>query len=148
MANNPSYLSKNGNFNLGNAQLAEGTNAGTIKTTAATDFNINGYTYTKAATDNITVTAGAAQADLTTCLYLVTIETDGDVVVTKGTEQITGSGKDLLWPAIPDNSAVLGAIKVVTSGATFTAGTTDLGAGTVTDTYYNFFTPPTFVLQA
>ena len=145
---NPSFLSVNGNFNLGNAVLAEGTNAGTIKTTAATVVSINGLMYSKAATDNITVTAGAVQADLTTCMYLVTMETDGDIVVTKGTEQLTGSGKDLLWPTIPANSAVLGAIKVVTSGATFTAGTTDLGAGTVTDTYYNYFTPPTFVLQA
>lgn len=145
---NISYHSANGNFNLANAVLAEGTNAGTLKTTAATSFNINGLLYSKAATDNITITAGAVQADLTTCMYLVTIETDGDVVVTKGTEQLTGSGKDLLWPAIPANSAVLGAIKVVTSGATFTAGTTDLGAGTVTDTYYNYMTPPTFVLQA
>lgn len=145
---NISYFSSNGNFNLANAVLAEGTNANTIKTTAATSFSVNGLLYSKAATDNIAMTACAVQADLTSCMYLVTIETDGDVVITKGTEQLTGSGKDLLWPAIPANSAVLGAIKVVTSGATFTSGTTDLGAGTVTDTYYNFFTPPTFVLQA
>jgi len=146
--NNISFLSANGNFNLGNAQLAEGTNANTIKTTAATDYVINGLVYTKAATDNIAVTACAVQADLTTCLYLVTIIADGTVTTTKGTEQLTGSGKDLLWPAIPANSAVLGAFKVVNSGGTFTAGSTDLGAGTVTDTYYNFFTPPTWVLQA
>ena len=145
---NPSFLSVNGNFQFGNPALAEGTNAGTIKTVAATVVSINGLMYSKAITDNIAVTACAVQADLTTCMYLVTMETDGDIVVTKGTEQLTGSGKDLLWPTIPANSAVLGAIKVVTSGATFTAGTTDLGAGTVTDTYYNYFTPPTFVLQA
>lgn len=145
---NISFLSANGNFNLANAVLAEGTNANTIKTTAATSYVINGLLYSKAATDNIAMTACAVQADLTSCMYLVTIIADGTVTLTKGTEQITGSGKDLLWPAIPANSAVLGAIKVVNSGGTFTSGTTDLGAGTVTDTYYNYFTPPTFVLQA
>jgi len=145
---NPSFQSVNGNFVLGNSVLAEGTNAATIKTTAAVDFVISGLAYSKAATDNITVTACAAQADLTSCMYLITIDAAGTVTTTKGTEQVTGSGLDMLWPTIPANSAVLGAIKVATSGATFTAGTTDLGAGTVTDTYYNFFTPPTWVWQA
>lgn len=41
-------------------------------------------------------------------------------------------------PALPDDYAPLGAIKVATSGAAFTVGTTALDAGTVTDTYINF----------
>lgn len=132
---------------LGNAQLAEGTNATTFKTVQAIDFMIGGQFYSKAATDNIAFTATAVQADLTTCMYLVTIISDGTVTVTKGTEQVTGSGLPLLWPTVPASSAVIGAIKVVSSGATFTGGTTDLGAGTVTDTYYNL-PSLTFVLQA
>ena len=145
---NAKAISTNGNFALGNAGLGEGTNANTIKTTAAVDYVINNLVYTKAITDNIAVTANSVQADLTTCMYLVTIDAAGTVTTTKGTEQKTNSEQPLTWPTIPANSAVLGAIKVVNSGGTFTAGSTDLGAATVTDTYYNFFTAPTSVFTA
>lgn len=145
---NMNEISAHNTLNLGNAVLAEGTNAATIKTTAATDFMIGELLYSKAATDNIAVDACSVQADLTSCLYLITINASGTVKTTKGTEQKTGSGLPLLWPAVPANEAVLGAIKVATSGATFTAGTTDLGAGTVTDTYYNYMALPSFVLLA
>jgi hypothetical protein len=145
---NLAELTTTGSITLGCAVLAEGTNAATIKTTAAVDFMINQLTYTKAATDNIAVTACAVQADLTTCMYLISIDSAGTVTTTKGTEQKTGSDLPLLWPAVPANSAVLGAIKVVSSGAAFTAGTTDLGAGTVTDTYYNYMALPSFTLMA
>lgn len=43
---------------------------------------------------------------------------------------------------VPDTVCPVGVIKVATSGADFTPGTTDLGAGTVTDTYYDVSVVP------
>lgn len=80
---NLAELTTTGSITLGCAVLAEGTNAATIKTTAAVDFMINQLTYTKAATDNIAVTACAVQADLTTCMYLISIDSAGTVTTTK-----------------------------------------------------------------
>jgi hypothetical protein len=128
------------------AGLAEGTNANTIKINAPNgagiDFSINGVAYHKADTDNIAITAAAVQADLTKCLYLVQIDSDGTVSTVKGTEELTAdlvSGKRVLhWPEPAANKCPIGAVKVENIAGTFTAGSTDLGAGTVTDTYYDF----------
>jgi hypothetical protein len=153
---NLSNFTSGGTFCLSKAGLAEGTNANTIKTAApngaGTDYCIGGVLYHKADTDNITVTACAVQADLTTCLYTVSIDSAGTVTTTKGNEVLTaqlGDGNSACsWPAVPAGNCVLGGIKVVTSGGTFTAGSTDLGAGTVTDTYYDFFALPGTVVGA
>lgn len=113
--------------------LAEGTNSATIKTTNAVSFSINGVLYTKAATDNIAITAAAVQAVSTYCLYLVSIIADGTVTVTKGT---ASAADDAVLPALPADSAPLGYFKIATNGSTtYTAGTTDNGAGGITDTY-------------
>lgn len=121
------------NCNLGYPLLAEGTNAGTLKTTNATTFRIAGRNYTKAATDNIAMTAAAEQAAETYCLYLVSIIADGTVTVTKGTEVATDAA---VLPDLPADSAPLGFFKVVTAAATtFTSGTTDLSAAGITDSY-------------
>lgn len=119
--------------NLGYALIAEGTNANTIKTTNAITFRIAGVNYTKAATDNIAMTACAQQADNTYCLYLVSIQADGDVVITKGTEVATDTA---VLPACPAGECPIGYFKIATSGGTFTSGTTDLGDAAVTDTYF------------
>lgn len=121
------------NCNLGYPLLAEGTNAGTLKTTNATTFRIAGVNYTKAATDNITMTAATQQAVSTYCLYLVSINASGTVAITKGTEVATDTA---VLPALPASSAPLGYIKIVTDGSTtFTSGTTDLGAAGITETF-------------
>jgi hypothetical protein len=141
---------RGGTICLSSAGLAEGTNSGTIKIVApngaGVDFAINGLLYHKADTDNIAITAATAQADLTTCLYLVTLNASGTLATVKGTEVLTANltaGTHVLdWPAPAANTCPIGAIKVVNSGGTFTAGTTDLGAATVTDTYYNIFAIP------
>lgn len=115
--------------------LAEGTDAATIKTAATAQYQIGGQRYTKAATDNIAVTATAEQAISTFCMYLVSVVANGDVTVTKGTELGTDAA---VLPALPANSAPIGAFKIATDGVTtFTGGTTDLGAAGITDTYYD-----------
>lgn len=131
---------------LSSAGLAEGTNAATIKTAApngaGTDFAIDGIAYHKADTDNIAVTAHAAQAADTKCLYLVQIDSAGTVSTKKGDEVLTvdlTNGKTALhWPTPDADKCAIGAYKVATVAVTFTNGTTDHSAAGVTVTYYNF----------
>lgn len=132
-------LAAHGTVCLSKAGLAEGTNSGTIQIAAPNgagiDYAIEGVLYHKADTDNISLTAGTEQADGTTAYYLICIDSSGTVSSVQGTE-----GGDLPEPT--SGTCPIGAIKVVTDGAAFTAGTTDLGAGTVTDTYYDFMHMP------
>lgn len=123
------------NESLGYAGLAEGTNAATIKTTAAVAYRIGGQTYTKAATDNIAVTAATAQAANTTCYYAISVNAAGTVTTTKGVDD------SATVPETPDANALLGYLKIVTTVA-FTPGTTDLGAAGVTDTWAHANIPP------
>lgn len=121
-----------GNMSMGCAGLAEGTNANTIKTANIVHYRIGGQAYVKAATDNIAMTACSAQGADTTCYYLITINAAGTVKITKGTDGST------TLPACPDAEAPIGIMKIaLASGATFTSGTTDLGASNVTETWAN-----------
>ena len=142
---------RGGTFCWSKAGLAEGSNANTIKTAApngaGTDFSIDGILYHKADTDNIAMTALPVQAAVTKCLYCVQIDADGAVSLKKGTEVLTAdltAGKDVLhWPLPDAGKCALGFIKVETqSTATFTSGTTDLGAANIVDTYYDTFAVP------
>jgi hypothetical protein len=128
------------------AGLAEGTSANTIKTAAPNgagiDFAINGLAYHKADTDNIAMTALAAQAALTTCLYAVWINSSGTVSLTKGTEVTTASltsGTNVLKPPADEaDKCLLGYMKIaLANAATFTSGSTDLSATDVTATFYD-----------
>lgn len=65
-------------------------------------------------------------------VYLVYL--DGTTVkILKGTATLGGTGA--VCPATPAGKVKLGEVKIVTSGAAFTAGTTLLSATTITDTY-------------
>jgi hypothetical protein len=147
---------RGGTLCLSKAGLAEGTNAATIKTAAPNgagiDYMIGGKLYHKADTDNIAMTACAAQADLTSCLYLVSIDASGNVKLTKGSEVVTasiGGGKSsLAWPKCPANECPIGGVRIDLSGGTFTSGTTDLSGAGVTDTWYDFGLVPNEVLVA
>ncbi|GAA0586719.1 hypothetical protein ACFQH5_20220 [Halomonas salifodinae] len=150
MSNNLSERHYGGTFCMSKAGLAEGTNAATIKTAApngaGTDYCIDGVLYHKADTDNIAMTALAEQADNTTCLYLVQINASGTVSLVKGdevaTEDLANDEVIAQWPEPSADNCPLGGFRIVTSGSTFTSGTTDLGAANITDTFYDFFAVP------
>ena len=119
------------------AGLAEGTNANTFKTTNAITYTINGTRYTKGATDNIAFTAAAAQATDLNCIYLICLDTAGTATTVKGTEVATASAA--ACPAPTAGTCPIGWVHIATaSAATFTAGSTDLAAANVTDTFVDF----------
>jgi hypothetical protein len=143
---------------MAKAGLAEGTNAGTIKIVApngaGVDYAINGIAYHKADTDNLALASYDTTDDpvstvpvSSTVLFLVLLDASGNVKIRQGTDVLTASltaGEvSLDLPSVPDGYCAIGAIKVVTSAsATFLAGTTDLGAAGITDTYYDLASPP------
>jgi hypothetical protein len=114
--------------------LVIATTSTKIKTATAVDYTINGLNYQKAATDNITITAGAVQAISTFCKYLVSVDAAGTVTTTKGNDGTTAALA--LLSDLPANNAPLGYFQIATNGSTtFTAGTTALDAAGITDTY-------------
>jgi hypothetical protein len=144
---NWSEYPRGGTFCASKAGLAEGTNTHTIKTAApngaGVDFGIGGLGYHLADGDNIAMSDLAVQAELTTCLYLVCVNSSGTVSMVKGTEILTADlaagNKVLRWPAPTADTCPIGAIRIeMADGYTFTCGTTDLSATGVTDTYYDF----------
>jgi hypothetical protein len=149
---------RGGTMCLGKAGIGiGGTDAKTLKIAAPNgagiDYAINGIVYHKAdAADALAMTAAAAQADLTTCIYLVCLDSSGTLSTVKGTAvltaHLTGGDAVLEWPEVPDNKCAIGAVKIATSGGTFTAGTTELSAAAVTDTYYDLFCVPVAPLTA
>ena len=141
---------RGGTLCLSSAGLAIGGTASKAKIAApngaGVDYAINGLLYHKADTDDCILFTGLTQADLTTCLYLVQLDTSGTVTVVQGTAVLTASltaGLAVLdWPTPTANKCPIGAIKLATNGGAFTGATTELSAATITDTYYNFVAVP------
>lgn len=132
---------------LSKAGLGIAATADRIKFTApngaGTDFAIDGIAYHLADGDNVDTGAAAAQAALTTCIYLLQLDTSGTLSAVKGTEQLNAdltAGKAVLhWPEPTAGKCPVGAVKVkCVNAATFTLGTTNFDATDVTDTYYDF----------
>ncbi len=123
------------NRTFGACGLTIGGTATKIKTATAVSFCIDGVAYIKAATDNITITAGLATQPISTfCKYLVSIIADGTVVVTKGNDGTTAALA--LVPDMPADNAPLGYFQIATNGSTtFVPATTSLAAAGITDTY-------------
>lgn len=140
---------RGGTFCTTKAGLAVGGTTSKMRTndpSGAGYFNycIGGILYSKVdADDNVLFTA-ATQAALTTCLYLCTVNKDGTVLVTKGTEVVTAdltAGKvSLAWPTPTAAYCPFGAVKVVAT-AVFSATVTALGTGN-TATYYDLLAVP------
>lgn len=136
------------------AALAEGTNANTFKTAAAVAYAIDSICYLKAATDNLAFSAGhTALAAGQSCLFGVVLDASGNVTTVQGnivtTADLAAKVAVLNWPRPPANKAVVGYIRVqCDNAATFTPGSTDLGAPDVVDTYYNTWGVPAQPLTA
>lgn len=111
---------------------------------AGVDFAIGGKAFHLAddATVVMNATALALQADLTTCLYLVELDSAGALSTVKGVEVLTAIlgevGNTAQWPSPSEDKCPIGGFKIATSGATFTGTVTDLDASGVTDTFFDF----------
>ncbi len=136
---------------FGSGALAEGTNSGTIKSTATLPYAIGGIFYSKGATDNVTVTAVPQKAN-STCVYLITLNAAGTFGAVKGRDVLNAKldVKDdwLEYPEVPDSAGavcVVGALKVrnaQAANAQFILGTTDLSTSNVTGTFTNLASLP------
>jgi len=154
-------LSQGGNFAFTSGALAAGTNAGTIKTTVAIVYTINGQFRTnKAITDNIaisytgpTVYSTPANGSFTglvggsTRLYGIFLDTTGAVTIVPGpvvnTAQLAAGTAALHFPPAQRDKACIGAMRVaVTANTTFVPGTTALDASGVTTTFLNLSSMP------
>lgn len=126
-----------GYLSLTAAGLAEGTNANTFKTTNTLAYTADGVFKSKNATDNIAFSSGATVVPASSaCLFAVWINAAGTVSTTQG--PIVASTDECPVPTTVSGVTLVGLIKVVTDGSTtFTAGSTDLGASGITDTYYD-----------
>ena len=93
-------------------------------------FRVNGQNYSKAAVATLALTAQPAQSTLlSTCYYLILIDTAGTVTCLKGTDN-----SDVL-PEVPAGTLMIAVLKVaLANAATFTSGTTALNATDVTTT--------------
>jgi len=153
MTLNMNELARGGTLCLNQAVFTEATTtAGAIQNDAGSglayiNFAINGILYVYPDTDDVVITAAAQQADLTTCLYLICLSTASALTTVKGVEVLTvdiTSGKEVLrFPAPLANTCPIGAMKIVLSGGTFTAATTDLSGAGVTATFLNLMAVPT-----
>ena len=118
------------------------------------EFSINGLTYYKANAADIAMTAATAQGLLSTCIYLVLLDSSGTATTQKGTAQLnadlTAGIAVLEWPTPAANLCPIGAIKVQTlTSGNFTAGTTALTpAATLAVTYYDFMCVPSAPLTS
>jgi hypothetical protein len=131
-----------GFLSLTAAGLAEGTNSGTFKTVNTLTFTNNGVFKSKAATDNLALSAGTALAASQACLFAVWINTSGTVTTTQG--PIVAAGDPCPVPGQSTaNVTLVGLIKITTSSAaTFTPGTTDFSASGITDDFYDCMDMP------
>lgn len=133
-------------FCLGYASLAEDdVNANKFEINAAFSYVINGRVYTKAATANLSFSTGTALAAKQQCAFFVLIDSSGNVTTQQSTIVSTIANTTTPYVAgaweIPKvaDKACIGAIVVqCNNAATFTPGTTDLGATDVVDTYLHF----------
>lgn len=144
---------------LSKAGLKIGDSAATGFGTAApngagVDYAIEGilYHYADSAT-NVPFDAYDAQGLLTSCLYLICLDSGGNALTVMGTPVLSAdlaAGIAVLeWPVTPEGYCAIGAIRIdTTTSYNFTPGTTALSATGVTDTYFDLYAVPVTPLTA
>jgi hypothetical protein len=157
---------------LNSGALAAGTTAGTVKTTVAVTYALDGRFYSKAITDNIAISysgssvyqaaAGGIQAvngafsggvNGSTRLYLLNLDASGNVTILPGaivdSAELAAGRVALQFPDTPNGVCTFGAMRIaVTAGTMFTPGTTSLAASGVTASFINLATAPANPLTA
>jgi hypothetical protein len=120
---------------------------------AGVDFVIDGVLYHKADAADIPVvvidedgTAVTTQAADTTCLYLVQLDSSGNLTTIKGTEvtsaALAAGNASLKYPQQSASKCPIGYIKIVTVAVTFECGTDDFSKAGVTDVFADLFAVP------
>lgn len=159
-------LAQGGCFAFTSGALANGTTAGTIKTTVAITYTIDGRLFSKAITDNIAISytgptvyqaaAGGIQAvtgaftggaNGSTRLYSLLMDSSGNVSILPGpivdSTELSAGRAPLQFPDAPRNLCCFGALRIaLTAGTVFLPGTTSLSASGVTATYLNLSSTP------
>lgn len=157
MSKNLNDLVKGGTFCCSKAGLGVGGTATGVVIAApngaGVDFCIEGIMYHKADAATVAITAAAVQAVSTSCLYLVCLDSSGTLSTVKGTavatSAVTAGDTMLKWPEPTADTCPIGGFRIDTNASTtFTAGTTELSAAGITDTYYDFSFMPTEGLTA
>ena len=157
---------------LASGALAAGTTTGTIKTTVAVPYALDGRFYSKAITDNIAISysgptvyqavAGGVQAvngnfsggvNGSTRIYGLFLDASGNVSVLPGkivdSAELAAGRAALEYPDAPVGVCPFGALRVaLTAGTSFVLGTTGLSATGVTSTFYNLADTPANPLTA
>jgi len=159
-------LSQGGSFALASGALANGTGAGTIKTTVIIPYVLDGQFLSKAITDNISIadtepTVYSAPSDGSftgkvggsTRLYGLYLDSAGAVSVKAGpivnSADLAAGLAPLQFTAPIKGKTCFGFVRIaVTSGTTFIPGTTALNAAGVTTTYLNVFSIPAEPLKS
>lgn len=131
------------NFATTVAGCDEGTAANTIKTTNPVSYSLNGLGYYKAATDNLTFSAGhTALGNNQRCAFFFVLDAAGNLTTLQSkivTPSPAGDQRDAAEIPNPATGVVIGGLVVTTGAAgTFTPNTTDLSAAGVTYTRFNF----------
>lgn len=159
-------------MSLNSGALANGTTAGTVKTTAAINYIVDGQFYSKAITDNMSIAytgptvyqaptgVGSVNGGFTggsngsTRLYALALNTSGALSVVPGpivdSADLAAGRAPLQFPVITaTGQCVIGALRIaVTAGTSFVPGTTSLAAAGVTATYLNLADVPANPLTA
>lgn len=150
-------LVRGGTVCMSKAGLAIGTTpeelAFSAPNGAGVDYCINGYSHYLISDVTVAMSAMAVQADETSCLYLVLLDSSHNLTTVKGKERLTAditSNKYVLeWPQPTEDTCPIGAFRVDNDGQTYTGATTALTpSGTITVTYYDFFAVPSAPLTA
>lgn len=126
-----------GNIALSTGGLAAGTNTGTFKTASTINFAIGGIFRTaKTATDNIAFSSGHTNlVSGQKCAVAVYLDASGNFSTVQG-PIVSSADASAPLPNPASDRACVGVL-VISAAATFTFGTTGLGASNITTTYYN-----------